>query len=234
MSTRNQRKKSETEGNRRCNDERDGREHRRPTQRHLHLVLVAGEDRIGGDLRPRARRGGQRDERQGGARQRVAGTDHLSVVHRVGVAGGERRHRLREVQDRPAADADDVVRPGLPRRRDGGAGVVEAGLTGEREGADLRDVMFNIMTAILDEWGMTSSGRRKLRRAHDLKLLHETKFSCGHSAPDFVIEACGPSFQLPEHGDLGFSNITTCITIDAPGSGACFKDIFERHAVFAR
>ncbi|KAJ2915911.1 hypothetical protein MD484_g4498, partial [Candolleomyces efflorescens] len=102
------------------------------------------------------------------------------------------------------------------------------------EGADLRDVMSNIITAILEGWGMTLSGRRKLRKTHDLKLLHETKFSCGHSSPDFVIEACGPSFQLPEHGDLGFSNITTCITIDAPGSGSCFKDIFERHAVFAR
>jgi hypothetical protein len=94
--------------------------------------------------------------------------------------------------------------------------------------------MFNIITTILEEWGVTLYSRRKLRKAHNLKLFHETKFSCGYSSPDFVVEARGPSFQLPEQGDLGFSNITTCITIDSPGSGACFKDIFERHAVFAR
>ncbi|RXW16286.1 hypothetical protein EST38_g9566 [Candolleomyces aberdarensis] len=102
------------------------------------------------------------------------------------------------------------------------------------DGANLRDVVYDIINAILEEWGVTFYGRRKLRRAHDLKLFHETKFSCGHSSPDFVIEARGPSFELPEQGDLGFSNVTTCITIDPPGSESCFKGMFERHAVLAR
>ncbi|KAJ2932336.1 hypothetical protein H1R20_g4757, partial [Candolleomyces eurysporus] len=102
------------------------------------------------------------------------------------------------------------------------------------EGANLRDVVYDIINAILEEWGSTLHGRRKLRRTYDLKLFHETKFSSGYSCPDFVIEARGPSFERPEQGDVGFSNITTCITMDPPGLESDLGDMFERHAVLAR
>jgi hypothetical protein len=65
----------------------------------------------------------------GGRVERPPGADDLQVVEHVTRLRGERRDRLGGVEAAAAAQAQDHVAAGVPRRRRPGPGHVERGLT---------------------------------------------------------------------------------------------------------
>ncbi|RXW24566.1 hypothetical protein EST38_g1302 [Candolleomyces aberdarensis] len=142
-------------------------------------------------------------------------------------AGIATEERIKEFLERsPAFNTDKRLWAGFVNSRE------------LEEGVDLDDIVIKIIEAVMEDWGLNADGRRKLRRAHDLKFLHEEKDSPlpGYSSPTFVIEAKGPSFGLPSQGDLGFSNVTTCITMDT-GEGQPGRDMLtdmELQTTYAR
>ena len=99
---------------RRCpdGDPDDRRRRVRVPSRHARIAASTGSRRA---CAARGRR--DRDQRQRGARQRLAAADDLQVVERIAAVRGQRRDRLGGVQRATAAEADHQIAAGRARRR---------------------------------------------------------------------------------------------------------------------
>ncbi|RXW16288.1 hypothetical protein EST38_g9569 [Candolleomyces aberdarensis] len=106
---------------------------------------------------------------------------------------------------------------------------------------DLTDKFFDIISSIMGQLG-DYDGKRVLRVVGDTPLYHEEFQGLVHeySSPTFVIQAEGPSFELPSHRGtgqyarkdrFGFTNITTCIDVVY---GVSRKVILAQQAIYAR
>ncbi|KAJ2915889.1 hypothetical protein MD484_g4501, partial [Candolleomyces efflorescens] len=122
-----------------------------------------------------------------------------------------------------------------------------------KAGADLTDIVFNIVNAVIGEWGLSNrdGDSRRVRKASDLKLYHRDELrgliNNDYSNPSLVIEAQGPSFGLPPKvtdlpgsfppepdAKIGFATITTCIAVQMLASQLSPQAIKQQHAVYAR
>ncbi|KAJ2920049.1 hypothetical protein MD484_g277, partial [Candolleomyces efflorescens] len=84
-------------------------------------------------------------------------------------------------------------------------------------------------------------GTRKVVDTHAASLTHMGTNSAEYtSSPSFVIKAVGPSFWLqssgtrPGNGEIGFSNITSCIDIEMKEKGMSESEQLARVAIYAR
>ncbi|RXW14708.1 hypothetical protein EST38_g11144 [Candolleomyces aberdarensis] len=120
-----------------------------------------------------------------------------------------------------------------------------------KDGVDLTDMVFNIIGAVIKEWGLSNrdGASRRVRKATDTKLYHKDQrrglMRNDYSSPSLVIEAQGPSFGLPPkrtgfaatlqpEADIGFATITTCITVRMLAHRLTPEETSQLQAVYAR
>ncbi|KAJ2914096.1 hypothetical protein MD484_g6317, partial [Candolleomyces efflorescens] len=103
--------------------------------------------------------------------------------------------------------------------------------------------VFNVVASIV-KWfwaSATAEGHRQVLDAHATDLGHWKDDPPSHtSRPSFVIQAQGPSFQLPSRapgevqGKFGFSNIAGCIEVNVGDDDVPVDEQLARVAIYAR